>query len=469
MQDKQDKKIDRYTLTRYLNQVLKAYNYIDGIIITDDKGCIEYYNSFRPDLNNIRFSEVVGRSILDVYPELTEENSTIMRVLRTGEHIYDEYQETSSFKGKRRQFLETTLPIRSKGEIVGAINISRYVVKDRKMSDIVLSGEEQYAGVLGVSERKLCGIDNILSESAAMEEIKHTILKVAGTPASVLLVGETGVGKDLIAQALHFHSSRKERPFIYQNCSAIPASLLESILFGTVKGAYTGAQNKPGLFELAEGSTLFLDELNSMDLSIQPKILSAIEKKEVRRVGGEQLISTDVRLVSAMNEDPFELVEQGRLRSDLLFRLNTITIKVPPLRERREDILMLARFFIEQCNERVHKSIDGMTRDVEQVLLAHGWPGNVRELRNVIESATIMCDQALISLNELPHYLLEAGPLAPQAGDDGLTLAQKLDRYEAGLIAQAVEKERSLTGAARRLGISRQSLDYKMKRLGLGR
>ena len=459
-----------YFLNKYLDDILKMYNYIDGIIITDEKGIIQYYNSFRPDLNKINPQEVLGKHILDTYPGLNEEKSTIMRVLKNGEHIYDEYQEVTSFKGQKRYLIETTIPIKDDDRVVGTANISRYIIQNRKMHDIRVSknGQKEYQ-ILDPEDGGMCSINNLISNSPAMMEIKNKILKIAKTSSNVLIYGETGTGKDIIAHAIHYHSARNKMPFIYQNCAAIPATLLESILFGTKKGAYTGAENRNGLFEMARDSTLFLDEINSLDIFLQPKILTAIEKKQIRKVGGTDTISTDIRLISAMNQEPKEVIDKERLRKDLFYRLSSILIKVPPLRERKEDIILLSNHFIELFNKRFDKHVEGISDTVETIFMNYDWYGNIRELKNIIEGAVALSNQAIITDNELPDYMLMDSKLLIPSTDgkpkNTNFLKYRMDEYEKQIIMEELKKGNNLSKVATNLGISRQALNYKIKKI----
>lgn len=463
-----------YVLDKYLDDLLKVYNYIDGIIVTNKDGYIQHYNSFRPDLNIIKGQETIGKHILDIYPELTSKTSTIMRVLATGEHIYDEYQEVISYQGEKRYLCESTVPIRSNGEIIGAVNISRYVVPNKKMQDIIIPNpaSTQNKNPLNHTTKSTSTIDEIISISPEMEALKNKIIKIADLNTSVLIYGETGTGKDLFAQSLHSHSSRSNKPYVYQNCSAIPEQLLESMLFGVEKGAYTGALDKKGLFEIAQGGTIFLDEINSMDLSLQPKLLSAIEKKNIRKVGSSSTIDIDVRIIAATNEDPRFAIKSGHLRQDLFFRLSSLLIEIPPLRNRTCDIPIIANHFLNKFSEEIGKKVKKISEDTLEILLSHQWDGNVRELKNVIESAIIFSSSDTIVPDDVPSYLcLKKLQIDVQENTDAYTinhpkmpLKERLDQLEKRIIIEEIKKERNLSKAAQNLGISRQSLNYKLKK-----
>lgn len=464
-------------LSRYVEQLLNIYNYIDGIIITDKDGYVEYYKNFRPDLNNLKESEVRRKHITEVYPDLTEETSSILKVLKTGKPISNEFQVLKTFKGQSINAINSTLPIRQDDEIIGAVDVSRYLDPPYQRQDIVISLKKNVAAT------NLYTIDDIITHSREMEMLKERIPMVADTDSTVLIYGETGTGKEMVAQSIHTSSRRRGHKFISQNCAAIPANLLESILFGTVRGSYTGAENKPGLFEVAHGGTLFLDEINSMEKSVQSKILKAIEEKQVTRLGGYEPIKTDVKIISAINSDPLKCVEEGRIRNDLFYRLSVVQLNIPPLRRRREDLFYLADSFIAEFNRSMHRDIMGLDEEVKELFSAYDWPGNVRELRNIIEGAFNVAGSRFIQVGDLPAYLTrrlfsrqtadypQAG-LQAQSGNEPetcLTLEQAVQQYERDFILRAIKATDSLVEAAALLGLSKQNLNYKLHKLGIGK
>jgi arginine utilization regulatory protein len=460
-------------LRRYVEQLLNVYNYIDGIVVTNKFGYIEFYKNFRPELNKLKESDVLHKHILDVYPGLTEETSSVMRVLSTGRPISNEFQVLKTYKGQSINAINTTLPIRQNDEIIGAVDVSRYIDSPFERQDIVLSIKDN------VTSGNLYSVDDIITSSREMEIIKERIPMIADTDSSVLIYGETGTGKELVAQSIHTSSKRRNKRFISQNCAAIPANLLESILFGTVKGSYTGAENKPGLFEIANGGTLFLDEINSMEKSVQAKILKAIEEKQVVRLGGYEPIKTDVKIVSAINQDPIKCVEEGRIRSDLFYRLSVVQINVPPLRERQKDLFYLTDHFIKEFNKLMGREILGLVEEAESIFRAYSWPGNVRELRNVIEGAFNIASGRFIKASDLPAYIkqnvsgsqsrnLLAGDTETEMFIPG-NLEEAMRNYEREIISRALQMTDSYVEAAELLGITKQNLNYKMNKLGIKR
>ncbi|MFQ9916094.1 MAG: sigma-54 interaction domain-containing protein [Flavonifractor plautii] len=316
---------------------------------------------------------------------------------------------------------------------------------------------------------------DIITQNPEMLTLKDTVQRVAANTSPVLIWGETGTGKELFAQSLHSHSSRARGPFVAQNCAAIPTTLLESTLFGTTRGSYTGAENRKGLLKQADGGTLFLDEVNSMDLSLQAKILKAIEEKRFCPVGGEQDVHSDVRIVSAMNVDPITAVREGLLRRDLFYRLGVVQLALPPLRKRPEDIPLLTDFYVEQYNRNMGRAISGG----EQSWCAMPrWPMTGRamcgRLRNAVESAfNLLCTGATAHrLNDIPRYIFyheeEAGERQEQwPMPEHMGLQEAVRRYEKGLIVRALEQSRTVTEAAEKLRLTRQALQYKMMKYHL--
>ena len=461
-------------LTNYIEQFFQFDNYFDGLLVTDSRGYIECFLSYRPDLSGAKPEELIGKQVLDVYPSLTAETSTIMRVLKTGEPIYNASQTLVTKKGKIFHAINTTLPIwdGGTGKIIGTVDVSRYM--DRFY-------EKQGISVHLPQEKKdsFYHIEDIITEHQGLNEIKRKIPLIARTNSSVLITGESGTGKELIAQAIHTASSRKQPRFISQNCAAIPATLLESILFGTAKGSYTGAENRPGLFEIANGGTLFLDEVNSMDISVQPKLLRAIEEKKVSRLGTYRPVDVDVKIIAAMNVDPQRCIAEGTLREDLYYRLSVVRVDLPTLRERRCDIPLLTDYFVSRFNCSMKRDISEVDDAVRVTFAEYPWPGNVRELKNVIEGAFNVTQGRCIRRGDLAEYITggeggespPARPLSPEESwlsAGGAPLDQYMEQVERGIIERTVQDAASYAQAARRLGLSRQALMYKLKKYHIG-
>ena len=336
--------------------------------------------------------------------------------------------------------------------------------------------------------RRESGYDSVVSVSPKMTELMNFVRKVASSEATTILIqGESGTGKDLIAKAIHYESSRQGKPFVAINCSAIPETLMEAELFGHEKGAFTDAkQMKKGLFEAADGGTLFLDEIGELSPLLQAKLLRVLEDQVIRRVGGIRDMQVDVRVIAASNRDLEKAVREGQFRQDLYYRLAIIAIFIPPLRERKEDILPLVDFFIERYNRRFKKSIRGITDDTRRLIFTHNWPGNVRELKNTIERGMILEDEPFLRPEYLPFSVGESGGrtlferTAPAEAGQPLPNGRMLPRLyipEGGTSLEEVEHAMvelamrqahgNQTHAAKLLDISRDALRYKLKKFGL--
>ena len=312
--------------------------------------------------------------------------------------------------------------------------------------------------------------ENIVSKSECMREIFSTICKVADYKSTVLITGESGTGKELIAKALHYNSTRADGPFIAINCGAIPENLLESELFGHVRGAFTDAtRTKKGLFEEAHGGTLFLDEIGELPKFLQVKILRILQDSEIRRVGDTKTLKVDVRIIAATAKDLAKEVQKGQFREDLYYRLNVISIHLPSLRERKEDIPLLVQHFIHKYNQSLKTSIQGISKETLNVLIDYHWSGNVRELENTIERAMVLTNSQTIELENLPERILEskeACTLPVQEND--LSIKKATLAIEKDLIQKALQKTRSnRTHAARLLEISHRTLLYKIEEYGI--
>ncbi len=308
---------------------------------------------------------------------------------------------------------------------------------------------------------------NIVGRSPAMQEIFATVERVAASRATVLLAGESGVGKDLIARAIHLHSPRKDRPFVKINCTAIPENLMESELFGYEKGAFTGAQqSKPGKFEQADTGTVFLDEIGDVPASIQVKLLRVLQEREFERLGSNKTRQIDVRVIAATNQDLRPALEQGTFREDLYYRLNVVPINIPPLRTRKEDIPFLADHFIRKLGPESGSRVESITEAGMKMLLEYHWPGNVRELENVIERGLVMCSGTRLDAADIQ---LDAAPRkrAP-AGEFPLPEGMTLDEFESDIIKEALKRaEGNKSQAARILGLTRNALRYRLSQMGM--
>jgi DNA-binding NtrC family response regulator len=310
---------------------------------------------------------------------------------------------------------------------------------------------------------RLYDFENIIGESPVIKELIDQVKKISDSKTNILILGETGTGKELFTRAIHFNSSRRNKPFIPINCSAIPDNLLESELFGHVKGAFTGAtQSKRGLFEEADGGTVFLDEIADLNPALQAKLLRVIDDHEIRPVGSTQSRKVDIRIIAATNKDIVKAVKEGLCREDLYYRLNVVTLNLPPLREHPEDILLLAKHFLSIYAQEIGKPIRGFHERAVKLLQGYPWPGNVRELQNIIERAVLITDRDIIYPEHLPEGMKTTNPHILEALDKSLSIEnytkQFIERYQSSLTEQKL---------AEKLGITRKALWEKRKKWGL--
>ena len=446
----------------YTEQLLSLYNFYDGGIMVNKDCVIEYYHNNRPDINTLSESELIGKTIFEIYPSINEKNSTLLRVIHTGMPMHQHYQKLENYKGEQYGAICSTLPIFDEEKIVGAVEIFMYTTNHEKFLNINL----QDFGLLD-GEPIAQNLDDIISVSEEMQTLKERIAKVARTKSTVMIYGETGTGKELVARAIHNGGSRKNKRYLSQNCAAIPENLLESILFGTTRGSFTGAENRPGLFEIASGGTLFLDEINSMDLAVQAKILKAIEEQKIRRIGGTEDILIDVRIIAATNEDPLLCMQRGSLREDLYYRLKVVQLNIPPLRSRKEDIRPLTEYYINFYNTVMGKSIQNADAQLMRLFYQYSWPGNVRELRNMIEGGFNLCENDVLCVDCLDRYSAKAlrsgGRESIPLTDENRTLKESTRLFERSIILKILSETSSMTEAAEKMGITRQTLNNKLK------
>ena len=317
---------------------------------------------------------------------------------------------------------------------------------------------------------KLNAIDTeIVSASPKMENVKRMVLKVAHSSSTVLIRGESGTGKELIARAIHNQSPRASEMFQAVNCAAINENLLESELFGHEKGSFTGAHaEKKGLFEVADRGSLFLDEIAELDVSMQAKLLRALQERKIRRVGGTHEINVDVRVIAATNRDLRAMAADGRFRDDLYYRLNVLSIDVPPLRERREDIPVLIDFFLKKHTRNTSRLVRGLTSETKKLMLDYGWPGNVRQLESAIERAILLCESDLITIEDLPLEVRQEASPVPQGAFKLPAEGISFEDVERDLIMQAMEQtDYNITKSAKLLGLTFRTLQYRLEKFGI--
>ncbi|MGE5629618.1 MAG: sigma-54 interaction domain-containing protein [Caulobacteraceae bacterium] len=450
-------------------------NIEEGIHIVDSYGKIIYYNRFAAELDNINPEDALGRHILEIYPSLTEETSTILKVIKSGKPILNYQQSFKNYKGLLITTINSTIPVISGKKVIGALEVSKDITEVKKLTERVvdlqaelLKDSKSEKGFDGNSA--IFNFADIIGTSDIMLKLKKDALTVSTSPSPVMVYGETGTGKELLVHAIHNASPRRGKPFIAQNCAALPETLLESILFGTIRGSFTGAETRPGLFEIADGGTLFLDEVNSMSLQLQAKLLRVIQDGNVRRVGDTRTVHVDVRIMTAINIDPRQALNDKTLRDDLFFRLSVISLKMPALREKRDDIPLLIQHFIKKYNKKLGKNVKKVEKDVQEFFMTYSWPGNVRELEHAIEGAMNIAEGDTIDSRCLPYYLDEIfGKTEKNQEDTEIkSLKSTLSEVERALIEKALKRSSgNITRAAEILDVPRQTLQYKIGKFNI--
>lgn len=453
-----------------LDLIKKAFKETDVICIIDKKGKILYYNNYNDIHNKIGTEDVVGKPFLEVYPWLSDKTSTALTVLKTGQAIINQPQIMELYDGSKVNSINTAFPLKNQDGILGVVFLSYDI--NTIFGKTELKDDDKFKVNLGAKYT----FDDIITENLEMMQIINKLKKIARYNSNIFMYGETGTGKELFVQSVHNASNRAEKPFISQNCAAIPVSLMEGLIFGTTTGSFTGAVDKQGLFELANGGTIFLDEINSMPLDLQAKLLRVIETKRVRRIGGKEEMDVDVRIIASTNEPPDELLENKTFRKDLFYRLGVVNIEIPPLRERKEDILPLTKHFVRNFNQLFNKKIEGMDTQVQKLFMEYEWPGNVREYKNAIESAFNCVEGNKILLYDIPNYIIKrlenksvnkALEITPSdfTLQETSTLQDNFDALEKYMLLEALKKTgNNITKASNILGITRQSIYNKIKK-----
>jgi arginine utilization regulatory protein len=451
---------------------LISENISSGIFIVNKEGIVVFYNQSANDLAGLNVENAIGKHMLEIFPKLTEETSTIMRALNTGEIIRNYVQNYYNYKGKLVTILSNTIPFYENGEIAGAIEIFSDVdqYKNMKKSRFNKNQDNNF-------DEAHYTIDDIVGVSSFVQDLKLKIHKISDSKSPVMVYGETGTGKELVVQSIHNLSGRRDKPFIAQNCAAIPGTLLESILFGTALGSFTGAKDSMGLIEAADGGTLFLDEINSMDIMLQTKLMRVLQEGQIRRIGENKTRNVDVRIITALNQHPQKAIEEGKLRKDLFYRLNVINFNLLPLKERKEDLEVLSYYFLNEFNRTQNRNIKGFTNEVLKFFSKYSWPGNIRELRHSIEHAVNMTEKDYIGIDDLPKYV----NVTHEALDysqydvvikDTTTINEPLDKlikeYEEKIIRNSLRQNNyNISKTAKILDMPRQTLYYKMRKLGI--
>jgi PAS domain S-box-containing protein len=470
-----------------LQAVYRAYQYLEAyfetmiqtmdasISVIDEKANVVVWTEGAKQIFSIRPEEVIGKPITDFFPV---DMLQTLKTLQTGESV-----QRHQHQPREDLFvLINTRPIRLHDKIIGAVAAETDITSQVRLNQELFNATRKVHDLQQEMAKLSPSRDpfqHIKGTSMAIRRIKGMMQKLRCTEATVLILGESGVGKELFAKAIHEVREGPDAPFVAINCGAIPPTLFESELFGYEKGAFSGAgqKGKKGLIELAKGGTLFLDEVGEMPANMQVKLLRVLQERRYYAVGGTKQIDVDFRVVAATNKDLEALVREGKFREDLYYRLNVVSLKIPPLRERMEDTIELAHTFLYEFSLRYNRPIHSISQRVMQHLLQHDWPGNVRELRNAIERLVVFATDGQITEEEL-SFSLQSGPQPSSAQtlpslqplrrhDEPLSLQQELEEHEKRVIREAIERENgNKLAAARRLGISRATLYNKLNKLG---
>jgi len=430
----------------------------DGLLTVDAEGRVTYMNSAGGRILGVDHKAVVGQHVSDI----VDFRPVILNVIKTGEGYIDREFVVNSKRGALH-FIKSAVPIRDEhGRLTGVVDVFREIRRVRRLVHYMVRAFANFT------------FDDIIGDAPAMREAKRLAETAAKTSSNVLILGESGTGKEMFAQAIHNASAVKDGPFVAINCAAIPRELVESELFGYEKGAFTGARasGHPGKFELASGGTILLDEIGEMSLDVQAKLLRVLQERRITRVGGDVVLPVDARVVAASNRDLAHDVAEGNFRQDLYYRLNVFTITVPPLRERKSDIPILVRHFLEKVGRKLGKESVKVTPQAMNILVGHDWPGNVRELENVVERTLAVISGDTLDVEHLPGYLRERHG-APQGAPDQASATAALEVWSlAEAERRAVEAALAAYGgnvsrAAKALGISRNTLYCKMRKFGI--
>lgn len=446
----------------------------EGVYIVDDQGIGTHYNKAMADIEKIRVDDVIGKEYTKAFPGVPPSESTMFRALKLGKETESQEQTYLNLYGKEVTTINQTKPIFSNGKIIGAIEVASDITALRDMTNTLQDLRSKADGARSEGKARTPHIrkytfNDLVGSHPLFMSVLEKAKKAATNNASVFIYGETGTGKELFAQSIHYASPRQEKPFIAQNCAALPPTLLEGILFGTARGGFTGAVDRAGLFEQASGGTLLLDEISAMPYELQSKLLRVLQEEYIRRVGGTSDIPIDTRIIATVNEDPLKLIEEGKLRKDLYYRLNVVNISIPPLRDRKEDIPLLVNRFLSENNARFGKELWMASDEALNTLAGYSYPGNVRELENIIIQAVALAgDEHVLtdSVLQMP-ILAELSRKDLDGWNKKDSLPDYLETLEKELLRETLMREGwNITKAASALGIKRQTLQHKMKKFG---
>lgn len=453
---------DRFAI-QTLHAILSSLE--EAISVVNTKGELVYWNEAAERTYQIKKKEILGRNIRDFFQQ---EDVMHLKVLTTHKPVRDVYHVP---RADKHVLISTNLLYNEEKEVIGSLSIEKDITSTIQLNEKLSSASKELQQLRQhINQQHDDPFSKIKGVHASIQHLIHQAKKMAKSDATVLISGESGVGKELFAHAIHEKSVRKEKPFIPINCGAIPNALFESELFGYESGAYTGASRggKPGKLELASGGTLFLDEVGELPLDMQVKLLRVLQDKEVYRIGGLNPKKVDIRVIAATNRPLEKMVAEGTFRSDLYYRLNVFSVKIPPLRERREDIPLLVYDFLEEFSFKYQKQDYTINKDALSIMLDYDWPGNIRELRNLIERLVVLNESGEITETDLYQVLHVGEEPSVHLDLQVASLTAEKERLEKERIMETLQStfgNKSIT--AKRLGMSRATLYKKMRKYGI--
>ena len=460
------------TLDKKILQNILQHSNI-GVHVIDKNRKTIIYNDTMAKLEGVEKDRVIGKDIFEVFPSLTEKTSTLVKSMTNNITIKDSSQTYLNYKGQKITSINTSIPLHIDGHLAGAMELSQDITNVQDLSEQLLDLQDRlsYKGKKIKGQANKYTFEDIIGQNNDLLLAKNIGIKAARYSSSILIYGETGTGKEMFAQSIHNLSNRSNMPFIAQNCAAIPENLLEGLLFGTEKGGFTGAVERKGIFEQASGGTLLLDEINSMSLDLQAKLLRVLQESYIRRIGGSKDIPVDVRIIATTNVDANTSLNDKLIRKDLLYRISVLNINIPPLRDRIDDLPILCKYFIDKFNKRLNKSIKNISNDVMERFYQYSWPGNIRELENFIESAMNLAaddSNGLIKSDFLSTNFYSEISSSSQYNNRlrSRSLNELLSDIERDIILESLEKHKdNITKTAESLGIKRQTLQHKLKKI----
>ncbi|MBE6026045.1 MAG: hypothetical protein E7229_03945 [Clostridiales bacterium] len=456
---------------------------LDYILIVDKDYRIVYNTRYDATLNErskeYDLSDILNKYYFDVYPKLKREESSVVRCIETKQIIIMKHQVYYDYLGRKFVTNNVTFPLMRMGDLVAVVELAMDADEDSRTGDASNKKFDEFVFRLQ-KDAGLITFETILTEDERMKKAIEQAKMLSTLPNPVLIYGETGTGKELFAQSMINYSGVPKEKVVIQNCAAVPDNLMESILFGTVKGVYTGAENRKGLFEEADGGVLFLDEISTIPYAVQAKLLRVIQDGTFRPLGAAADKHVNVKIICAMNVDPVKAIEDGTFRADLFYRLSSGYIDLLPLRERKDDIKLFIRYYIDYFAQIYSKNIYDVDPEVKRIFMDYSWEGNVRELKNVIESMVVSAkDKNILGMSELPEYFLtkigmaedhenETEVTVPEEETENLTYHELMERYEEHIIRKALQEANgNVSRAGEILDIPRETLRYRIKKLGI--